>query len=97
MTTDQSSSCILWGPLAKLECPQSLVYGWMGVAMDPMMYSMIKLTPFDIPADPGPTPMYNPGLQNPQQMKTTEQMWENDRNYFLSYSNIHLTCFQLLD
>ncbi len=34
--------------LAKLECPQSLVYGWTGVAMDPVMYSLIELTQFTI-------------------------------------------------
>ena len=28
--------------LAKLECPQSSVYGWTGVAMDPVMYALIE-------------------------------------------------------
>ena len=83
--------------LAKLECPQSLVYGWTGVAMDPVMYALIEPTPFFIPVDPGATPTYNGGFQSPQQMRTSEQMWENDRNYFLSYINIHCACFRLLD
>jgi hypothetical protein len=42
--------------LAKLECPQSLVYGWTGVAMDPVMYALIKPTQFVIPVNPGATP-----------------------------------------
>jgi hypothetical protein len=70
--------------LAKLECPQSLIYGWAGLAMDPTMYSLIEVNPFVAPPDPGPTAVYNAGFQTPQQMKMTEQIWENDKIYFLS-------------
>jgi hypothetical protein len=98
---DFTSVRALWkhfhSALAKLECPQSLVYGWTGVAMDPVMYALIEPNPFIIPVDPRATPTYNPGFQTQQQMKTTEQMWDNDRNYFLSYGNIHRACFRLLD
>ena len=83
--------------LAKLECPQSSVYGWTGVAMDPVMYALIEPIPFAIPGDPGATPPYNGGFQTQQMMKTTEMIWENDRNYFQSYGNIHRACFRLLD
>ena len=83
--------------LAKLECPQSSVYGWTGVAMDPVMYALIEPIPFAIPGDPGTTPPYNGGFQTQQMMKTTEMIWENDRNYFQSYGNIHRACFRLLD
>ena len=65
--------------------------------MDPVMYALIETTPFSIPLDPGATPTYAPGFLSPTQMKTTEQLWENDRNYFLSYANIHRACFCLLD
>jgi hypothetical protein len=83
--------------LAKLECPQSLVHCWTGVAMDPVMYGLIEPNLFVLPVDPGTTPTYAVGFQNPQQIKTTEQMWEHDRNYYMSYSNIHRACFRLLD
>jgi hypothetical protein len=83
--------------LAKLDCPQSLVYGWTGMAMDPVMYSLIKPNPFVTPNDPGLMPTYNAGFQATQQMKTMEQLWDNDRNYFLSYVNVHRACFRLLD
>jgi hypothetical protein len=83
--------------LAKLECPQSLIYGWAGLAMDPKMYSLIKINPFVAPPDPGPTAVYNAGFQTPQQMKMTEQIWENDKIYFLSYGNIYRACFRLID
>ena len=49
--------------LAKIECPQSRVYGWTGLAMDAAMYAMIENAPFSIPIDPGPTPTYNTGFQ----------------------------------
>ena len=87
----------LHAALAKLECPQSRVYGWTGLAMAPTMYAMIERVPFVFPIDPGPTPTYNAGFQTPVQMKITEQLWANDRNYFLSYENIHRACFRLLD
>jgi hypothetical protein len=83
--------------LAKLECPQSSVYGWTGVAMDPVMYALIERQPFAIPIDPGATPTYGPGFQTQQMMKTTEMIWENDRTYFQSYGNNHRACFRLLD
>jgi hypothetical protein len=83
--------------LAKLECSQSLVYGWTGVAMDPVMYALIEPNPLMIPIDPGATPTYTLDFQTQQQMKTTEKMWENDRTYFLSYGNIHRACFHLLN
>lgn len=83
--------------LAKLECPQSRVYGWTGLAMDAAMYAMIENVPFAIPLDPGPTTTYNVGFQTTQQMRASEQLWESARNYFLSYENINRACFRLLD
>jgi hypothetical protein len=83
--------------LAKLECPQSRVYGWTGLAMAPAMYAMIENTPFVIPNDPGPTTTYSAGFQTQQQMRSSKQLWESARNYFLSYENINHACFRLLD
>ena len=65
--------------------------------MDPTMYSLIKVNPFVATPDPGPTAVYNAGFQTPQQMKMTEQIWDNDKIYFLSYGNIHRACFRLID
>ena len=84
--------------LAKIECPQSRVYGWTGLVMDPTMYAMIENIPFTIPADPGPTTTYNGGFQTQQQMRSSEQLWEtNTRNYFLSFENINRACFRCID
>ncbi len=62
---------------SKLQCPQSLIYGWTGMAMDPVMYLTIKTNAFITPIDPGPTPQYNLGFQATQQIKLTEQIWKN--------------------
>jgi hypothetical protein len=83
--------------LAKLECPQSLVYGWMGLAMDPAMYSLIEVNPFVSPPDPGPTPVYAAGWLPTSAMEITKQLWENARHYFLLFQNVQRTCFLLLD
>ena len=61
------------------------------------MYAMIENTPFVIPNNPGPTTTYNAGFQTPQQMQSSKQLWENTRNYFLSYENIHRACFRFID
>ena len=83
--------------LAKLECPQSIVYGWTGMAMDPTMYSLIEANPFVSPPDPGPTPVYAAGWLPTSAMEITKQLWENAKNYFLSYQNIHRACFRFID
>ena len=83
--------------LAKLECPQSVVYGWIGMAMAPTMYALIEVNPFVSPPDPGPTPVYAGGFLPTSAMEVTKQLWENAKNYYLSYLNIHRACFRLLD
>jgi hypothetical protein len=35
--------------LKQLDCPQSLIHGWLGLAMNPTMYALIKLSPFIAP------------------------------------------------
>jgi hypothetical protein len=83
--------------LGKLECPQSLVYRWTGLAMDRAMYALIKVHPFVSPPDPGPTPVYAGGWLPTSAMEVTKQLWENARHYFLLYQNVQRACFRLLD
>ena len=70
--------------LTKLECPQYLVYGWMGLAMDPTMYSLIEVNPFVAPPDPGPTPVYAGGFLPNSALEVTKQLWENAKSFSLS-------------
>jgi hypothetical protein len=42
--------------LKQLDCPQSLIYGWAGLAMDPTMNSLIETQQFVQPPNPGASP-----------------------------------------
>jgi hypothetical protein len=64
--------------------------------MDPIMYTLIKLSPFTAPPDLGDIPLY-PNFASPQMLKTVEQLWDNPRNYYLLYINIIRACFCMLD
>ncbi len=70
--------------LKRLDCPQCLIYGWTGLAMDPTINALVDLSPFAAPPDPGDVPMY-PNFALPQVLKTVEQLWDNVRNYYLLY------------
>jgi hypothetical protein len=40
--------------LTQLTCPQSLIHGWAGLVMDPVMYALLEpITPFTAVVDPG--------------------------------------------
>jgi hypothetical protein len=80
--------------LKQLDCPQSLIYEWAGLAMDPTMYALIELSPFIAPPDPGKVPIY-PAFPTPQVLKTVERLWDNSQNYYLSYINISRVCFRI--
>jgi hypothetical protein len=82
--------------LKQLDCPQSLIYGWGGLAMVPRMCSLIQLNLFAAPPDPGDVLNY-PQFMTPQMIKTLDQLWENTRNYYLSYINISRANFWMLD
>ncbi len=68
--------------LKQLDCPQSLIYGWAGLAVDQTIYALIKNQQFVQPPDPGASP---PFLQftTPQGIKKGERLWENARNNYL--------------
>jgi hypothetical protein len=82
--------------LKQHDWPQSLIYGWLGLTMDPTMYAFIKLSPFVALPDPGKVPIY-PGFATPQVLNTVEPLWDNLQNYYLSYINISRACFHMLD
>ncbi len=69
--------------LKHVACPQSLIHGWVGLAMDPQMYALIELTVFVMPSDPGDLPNYG-GVQFPSTvaMKMTDRLFDMATNYF---------------
>jgi hypothetical protein len=82
--------------LKQLDYPQSLIYGWAGLAMDPMMYSLIETQQFIQPPNLGASPPYAQ-FTTSQAIKMCKHLWENTHNYYLSYINISRACFQILD
>jgi hypothetical protein len=44
--------------LKQLVCPQSLIYGWAGSAMDLTIYALIENQQFVAPPDPGVSPPF---------------------------------------
>jgi hypothetical protein len=45
--------------LTQLTCPQSLIHGWAGLVMDPVMYALLEpTTPFTAVVDPGKYAVY---------------------------------------
>jgi hypothetical protein len=82
--------------LKQLDCPQSFIYRWAGLAMDPTVYALIETSAVMVLSDPGNIPTY-PQFATIQNIKTANRMWENARNYYLSYINISHACFRMLD
>jgi hypothetical protein len=82
--------------LKQFDCPQSLIYGWAGLVMDPIMYALIETDMFVQPPEPGDSPQY-PQFAIPQAIKTCKCLWENAQNGYLLYINISRVCFRMLD
>jgi hypothetical protein len=59
--------------LKQLDCPQSLIHGWLGLVMDLTMYALIKISSFVAPPDPGDVPIY-PNFATPQVLKAINKL-----------------------
>jgi hypothetical protein len=80
----------------QLVCPQSQIHGWAGLAMEPNMYTLLEAVPFNIPINPGNTPIYTQ-FATPSHMKMADTIFLRNKNYYLSYKNINCACFKMLD
>ncbi len=80
----------------QLVCPQSQIHGWTGLVMDPGLYTLIKPVAFTVPLNPGTLPMYQ-NFAPPAMMRMVEYAFKQNKNYFLSFSNINRACFRMLD
>ena len=83
--------------LKQLDCPQSLIHGWSGLAMDPTTDVLTILSPFVTSPWSGPCSHLSQYFAAPQVLKTINKLWENARNYYLSYVNISRACFCMLN
>jgi hypothetical protein len=83
--------------LMQLTCPQSLIHGWAGLVMDPVMYALLKpTTPFTAVADPGKYAVYA-NFATEAAMKMTDKIFKRNKNYYLSFVNINRACFCMLN
>ncbi len=65
--------------LKLIECPQSSIHGWWGLAMPPAMYAFLEPNSFVMPANPGPAPLYT-AFATPATIKMVEATFERDKN-----------------
>ena len=82
--------------LAQLQCPQDPIHGWSGLALDPAAYQLLTGHAFVVPVSPGATAVY-PQWAAPNESRTIDANFLRDKNYYLSYVNIHRACFRMLD
>jgi hypothetical protein len=64
--------------------------------MDPGLYALLEPIPFNIPINPGATPVYQ-NFAPPAMMKMVDYAFKRNKNYFLSFTNINKACFRMLD
>jgi hypothetical protein len=81
--------------LKQLTCPQSLIHGWSGLAIDPGVYTLLEPRAFAEPPNPGATAIY-PQFLPPAMVKMIDTTFTRDKNYYLSLLNINQACFKCL-
>jgi hypothetical protein len=72
--------------LKQIECPQSFIHGWLGLAMAPAVYALLEPNALILPVDPGSALVYTP-FATPAAIKMVDATFEMDKNYFVSYKN----------
>ena len=83
--------------LTPLVCPQSLIHGWTGIVMDPVMYALLEPTmPFAAITDPGNFAVYQK-ISTDAVIKMTNKVFARNKNYYLSFININRACFRTLN
>jgi hypothetical protein len=79
-----------------IECPQSSIHGWLGLAMPPAVYALLEPNVFVVPANLGPAPLYT-AFAMPAAIKMVNATFGQYKNYFMSYENINRACFRILN
>ncbi len=64
--------------------------------MAPAMYSLLEPNTFVAPVNLGAAPVYTPFV-TPAAIKMVNATFKRDKNYFVSYKNINLACFHMLN
>ena len=64
--------------------------------MDPGLYPLIKPIVFVVPNNPGALLVYQ-NFAPPAMMRMVDYTFKQNKNYFLSFTNINRACFCMLD
>ncbi len=80
----------------QLTRPQSVIHGWSGLILAPMVYALLKPNSFQDPTDPGPVAVYT--LFTTQSMiEMADAIFTRVENECNLYRNIQRACFHMLD
>ncbi len=82
--------------LKQLVCPQSGIHGWSGLILLPMVYALLKSTPFLAPVYMG-NMVVCPQFALLAQIKTANAMFTCTQNKWKLYKNIQWAWFCMLD
>ncbi len=82
--------------LKQLVCPQSMIHGWQGLVLLPMVYACLEPNPFVAAVDLGAVAVYTQFVL-PVQIKTTDEMFVQAQNKYGLYKNIMRACFRMLN
>ena len=81
--------------LNQLMCPQSAIHRWSGMVLSPMVYALLKTTPFAIPENPGPVAVYTQ-FATPATIKQIDAVFLCQQKEHQSCKNIQRACFRIL-
>ncbi len=73
--------------LKQLTCPQSVIHGWSGLILAPMVYTLLEPNPFQDPTDPGAVAVYTQ-FATPSMIKMADAIFTRAQNKQNSYRNI---------
>ncbi len=82
--------------LKQLTCPQSVIYGWWGLILAPMVYALLEPNPFQSPIDPGAVAVYTQFV-TASMMKTADAIFTRAQNKWNLFRIIQRACFCMLD
>jgi hypothetical protein len=82
--------------LKQLKCPQSVIHGWSGFILAPMVNALLKPNPFHAPTDPGPVVVYM-RLAAPSMIKMADAIFTREQNEWNLFRNIQSACLRMLD
>ncbi len=82
--------------LKQLTCPQSVIHGWSGLILAPMVYRLLEPNPFQDPIDSGAIAVYMQ-FATPSMIKMADAIFTRAQNKWNLYRNIQRACFRMLD